>query len=465
MSSTKRSWAAQLLFHITKSHKPKDRKEAFRLVTSCGIKPEMIQGPERYALAHIIEYVDMSPHSSGSVPDVQTLREKYPNLVIPDQSSSNLEEVVRRIQEGHVRRKVTTHLNEYEINERHDPMAALYKLQEKLENLILSNKDNHDRVFDESAVESVVEELQFRKKNQGVTGLPFPWKELSSATHGIQPEDLVIIYALPKSMKTWIAMLIVVKLAMLGYRTLIFSKEMSWDKVKFRIAAILTDSDYTSMMKGYLSDEEIADIKEILMAFVEHKKDLIMFTKAMRIDGSRGGPKELEKKAEDFGADVIFADSAYQLEPSGGESKDYHRKLNMISTGLKECASSSKIPVIAVFQENERQAIKMAKKSRGTASVAGSTAIVQDADVMMRVVYNPFCDELSLHLPAARETKHKGITINAVPAVDFTYAGDHLHYPEDVHGAELEQQGYASNSKSALAEHGSTVATNEKPQF
>ena len=55
-----------------------------------------------------------------------------------------------------------------------------------------------------------------------------------------------------------------------------------------------------------------------------------------------------------------------------------------------------------------------------------NTSAVMDCDLTIRIVYNRAREELSLHLPASRETKDDGFTIHACACENFGYAHDRL---------------------------------------
>ena len=59
-----------------------------------------------------------------------------------------------------------------------------------------------------------------------------------------------------------------------------------------------------------------------------------------------------------------------------------------------------------------------------------------DCDVGIRLVHHKKRRELSIHLPAARETTEEGFTINAIVAENFAYAHDGLHMLAEIFNEE-----------------------------
>ena len=118
------------------------------------------------------------------------------------------------------------------------------------------------------------------------------------------------------------------------------------------------------------------------------------------------------------------------------------KAMSLVNRQLKQIAKTTGVPMLAILQENERAAYKY-KGTRGTASLAMNTSAVQDCDLTIRIVYNREKEEISLHLPASRETKDDGFTIHACACENFGYAHDKLWEVGD--GAEEEDPAPVAN--------------------
>jgi hypothetical protein len=262
------------------------------------------------------------------------------------------------------------------------------------------------------------------EENDGVTGIPFPWPLLNQELGGIQPGDLILIYALPKSMKTWIGLLICAFIALTGRTVLIYSREMTWETILRRIGCILAKVDYTRYKKNLLTMNERGRVLEC-MEFFQDSAGEIIFTDLERHDGTAGGPAEVREKIEIYKPEFVFLDSSYMLELPGSKTNPYDwRSLSVIMRELKQTAKSTLVPMVAVLQENERAALAYKGKSRGTASLAMNTGAIMDCDVAFRAVYNRRAGQISLHLPAGRETTFEGFTIWANAAENFGLASN-----------------------------------------
>jgi hypothetical protein len=199
---------------------------------------------------------------------------------------------------------------------------------------------------------------------------------------------------------------------------LVFSKEMPYQQLRDRLFCIRAKLDY-SVMRGGIAESDLHDAYNELLEQINSRGDQLHITNNLR---SISALDALIQKLEPH---VVMLDSAYQIS-DGSEGKAKHEMLNAVSTRMKEMAMQYNIGIISVYQENERLAIEHAGKGRGTSAFAGSTAVLQDADIAIRAVMNTHMQQISLTLPAARETNFQGFSINAKPAGDFTFAGFHI---------------------------------------
>ena len=420
---------AALIWKVIAPESPKDRKEAMALCLSRGINSGLFSGIEKQIFAKLVSHYEDGTVAYGTVPHAATVKSWYPSYV-EDIDHNTLEDACLRVQEEFIRKKIEALLTTTRPTLMTDPLKAVLELRNGLESLISTQTNKGIAEFTEASVEMLMEELKTMKDKQGVVGLPFPWDAFSQGTGGMSKGDLILFWAIPKSMKTWIALYIIVCLARKNYRVLVFSKEMTWEKVRRRTACILTETHYGALTSGALSNDELESMREHLLLFAKTWGGNFRYTQVLDMSGKRGGTRELRRQIEEYKPDIVLVDSAYQLLTEAEAAQDMHIRLNGISTRLKEIAFELQIPVVGIFQENERESEKF-KKTRGTASIAGSTAIVQDADLGIKVVLRPDLQQMSLRVAAGRDTAFLGGTIGAIPAIDFTWKGSHIFTSPD----------------------------------
>jgi hypothetical protein len=419
------SWDHQLLASVVLSDESSSRFEA---AEKSGITYRTFGSPEVKVVWSRIKTHYERPQNFGHVPGEQTLREWFPSLELP-KPSENFKDLCAMVLDGYVRRKLDKALSEAITGLADNPHETATKLLETLGQLQETTTKSRDQQFSTSALRDEAEAYRKRRDSDGVVGLPYPWAQMNKDTRGMSPGDYIMIWATPKSMKTWLGLIITAHLVKSGYKCLIYSKEMMWPTIRQRMCAIMAGVNYDRLLDGTLSAAEeahyFATIEQVTSP--AHRGDF-HFTDADRADGATGGPADIRRKVEIYKPDFVFLDSSYMLELPGAKNDNVldWKVLSVINRQVKQIAKACKIPILAVFQENETQAYKYVK-TRGTASLAMNKGAVMDCDLGIRLVYHSKLCELTIRYAVGREVKADGFTINAVPCENFTYAGTHLH--------------------------------------
>ena len=333
-----------------------------------------------------------------------------------------LPDLVNKVIGGHINRSVEAILMGWDGAVTADEaITLLTTLRQDLALVHEVHAAKSDIHFREVALQETVADIHRIETEDGITGLPYPWPVMNEHTGGLQPGDLALIWALPKSKKTWIGLYMIVHLFERGYRVMVYSKEMSWDNMRRRIACILGGVSYSKYKKGLLDEQEKAAILEQMDVLTApwHGGELI-FTDCDLPDGSVGGPNEIREKIETYRADAVFADSSYMLQVPGVKDAMDWKAIAAVTRGLKQVAKTTLVPIIAIMQENEKAALKH-RNSRGTASVAMYSGMVMDCDIGIRIVNNQRLNQTSLIFAACRETDFPGFTINTLLCEDFSH--------------------------------------------
>ena len=402
------SWQLQLISAII-------IERDLKTVEDSGISLSTFTELEAKALFEFIEQFANDHTHYGEVAGVDLITELFPTVALPDpqQSLPALCELVKRD-------KLTKDLagvldNMADLLEDHDPEGALELMQ--LEMGVLGEQHGSNDVdFGSTAKDAIVEEYETITVNNGALGLPFPWKELTEGTGGMEAGDLIVVYSIPKSLKTWLGLLCAVYLYdECGCRVLVYSQEMNIQRLRRRCSLILGQISYRKYRRGELSQAEYDYLISSLAALEDeaengkqHKK--LIFTKGM---GKKGmNLSVLRRKVDVYKPDFVLLDSAYLMS----DDMDW-RTITKLTQGIKQIADSTGTRIMAINQENETRATN--DKGRGTGSIANSPSWSQDADMLLRPIREG--DLINLHVPAARESNFKGIRINAIPADDFSF--------------------------------------------
>lgn len=217
-------------------------------------------------------------------------------------------------------------------------------------------------------------------------GLPTGFYDLDNILNGLQKSDLIIIAGRPSMGKTTVGMNIIISAAQKGHRTLIFSLEMSKDRlIQNQLAAIsgvsnlvIQRADFKGHTRSKIND-------------AHHKLSAL----PIRIDDSAAlHISQIQAIAKTFamveGVDLILVDYLQLIKGSDKVSRD--REVAEISAGLKALAKDLDIPVIALSQLSRKCEGRTDKRPL-MSDLRDSGSIEQDADVILFIyrdeVYNP----------------------------------------------------------------------------
>lgn len=420
------NWELQCVSAIVKGVEatPSDLFEAAQLR---GIRFNVFGSIEARALWASLEAHYTRPGNFGHIPSEASIQEMFPTMALPT-PLENFQDLCKKVIDGWTQRESQKYLDDFLGSMAQDTPAAITELYEKLGQLQEQARSSSDVNYRQVAMRETLADLDAIASGGGLTGMPWPWTKLNVDTGGIQHGDFVMVWALPKSMKTWWGLIVCANLFRLGKRVLVYSKEMLWDSMRTRINCLMAGVDYSAWRKGELSQHQQMHLLSVVeqMSDPAHPGDLF-FTNADRPDGSPGGPNDIRRKIDLYKPHIVLLDSSYMLEMpnAGGRALDWNQ-LALVSRQLKQVAKTTGIPLIALLQENERAAMKYTK-SRGTASIAMNSGAVMDCDLGLRLVRHKRLNEISIHYSACRETNAEGFTIRAIPCTDFGFSGLHLH--------------------------------------
>lgn len=251
----------------------------------------------------------------------------------------------------------------------------------------------------------------YRRKNmKGLLGYAWPWERLTKATHGLQASQLVIFYARPKSLKTWI---LLYALLFMHYKyrlkVVLFTREMREEELRRRYVAMLAGVDYERYQNGALTTQEEARWLEALEVFVE-MSPMVIDT----VSGSgQEAADEMISKAQDHGADLIGADGIYFFGNREWE------EIGKFTSRLKyHLLNTHKVPCIGTSQG----AKVFSMKRNNMDDVGYSDTLAQDSDILIKMAYIEEDQRIYMNMAGARDGKPCALQIWARPAFDFSQA-------------------------------------------
>jgi len=222
---------------------------------------------------------------------------------------------------------------------------------------------------------NVLLEYEYRKNNPGMLGLATGFPTIDASTSGLQPEQLVVIVAPPKTGKSTLALQIAINCHLNGSVPMFMSFEMSNTEQKNRYYCMRSRISYQRFMTGNLTPDEEGRLIKVVAEGVPLMRDKFWF-----VDSTGGQTvSAVASKIQSKDPDIVFIDGTYlMIDEQTGESNTPQAITN-ITRSLKRLAQKIKKPIVISTQA-------LAWKMRGgqvtTDSIGYSSSFHQDADVI-----------------------------------------------------------------------------------
>lgn len=397
-------------------------------------------------------------HTYGSVPSWQLLSQRFYGFPW-SYSYDSLATLCQELRRHKMRVDLQNTADEIMQMADQDPLAAMSILRSAATTMSTQHEITSDMLLS-NAYEQLQADYDMIANANGVTGIPFPWEILNDDTQGMQPGQFIVLYGRPKSMKTWIALIIAVFAYLKGLRVLVWSLEMNEMQLLRRVASIVAQVDYDHFKKGKLDPATAAHVWQILMFIRDEEMQKINglgHTPALLVTQPRGessGTSALQAKITEFNPDLVVVDGMYLMRDDRQKVRSIDWKaVAHISQDLKQTARIFQIPIIGVTQAN-RGADKDPKKA-DLAELAYADAIAQDCDLCLRVHkqkdQNTNDWEIVLSIPGGRETQLDGFVIHGMAATNFTFKRATF---QDPNNPQQPQQGQGKQNKQQQQPHG-----------
>lgn len=208
--------------------------------------------------------------------------------------------------------------------------------------------------------------------------LDYGFVDLDHRTHGMHPEELILVAARPGVGKTAFAMNVVRDVSCKqGEAVFIASLEQSDIELANRIIAIEGKIHSQRMRGGKLKDTELVDFSE---AITRLKPSRVIFDHAANQNIYRiVNNARRFKQSHDI--KLVVVDYVQLVDSDRRVGVQRHEQVGEISRKLKQLAKELKIPVLAVVQVNRKSEDR--KEGPGLADLRESGSLEQDADTVI----------------------------------------------------------------------------------
>ncbi|MGV4528845.1 replicative DNA helicase [Ornithobacterium rhinotracheale] len=301
-------------------------------------------------------------------------------------SSAHIEHHARIIQEKYVQRKLIE-ISSQIIENAYDDTADIFKLLDQTETEIFKVTEgvlNSEYKDAKSLVMEAVAQIEKRKGQQGLSGVPTGFREVDELTSGLNPSDLIILAARPGMGKTAFVLSMARNMAVQHkVPVAVFSLEMPSVQLITRLIVGETGLDNDKIKKGTLS----ADEWNHLYAKVKTLENAPLFiddTPGLNIFDLRAKCRRLVAQHD---VKVVIIDYLQLMTSKNSTGGNREQEISTISRGLKAIAKELNVPVIALSQLS-REVEKRPNKRPQLSDLRESGAIEQDADIVS-FIYRP----------------------------------------------------------------------------
>ena len=392
-------------------------------VLEYGITPEDFPvGYARDVFNYILSYY-AHPQTKGSVIPQQLLEQHFKHFErLDDWPHLTLDALCYEVRGTRVRigvNEAVSTLSAALAIASQDPSRAIAAHQREISKLIeLGTAKNTDMALHQG-VANTLRDYKLKQDGANFSVMSWPWAPLQDVTFGVQPDDYVVFYGRPKSMKTWVLCSIIAWAFQQQKKVLIYTKEMTPNNIYARTIACIAQLNYDELRGARLDDHARKRLNQLSLDV--HKDPVMgdMLTVLSGKDAPEGGDtvQWLESKAAKYKPDILFVDGLYLLSAVGKFQSDEGR-VRSISRSLRAAVFSMGIPIIATMQANRKAA---AHTDANLDEIAYSDALAQDTTIAARVINDKEFPTISVVVGGSREFKLHGFRIHAIPASDFSF--------------------------------------------
>ena len=193
-----------------------------------------------------------------------------------------------------------------------------------------------------------------------VTGMRLGLHLVDNYTYGIQPGELAVLAAGPKTGKSWMLCVAALEDWLAGRNVVLYSLENSVEMTLDRIACIARGIPYHLWQHGQLEPEKVADVQKWIEEIGDYPNGLWVVQPEM---GKRT-PEHIVRDAQLRGADSLMIDQLSHIEISReDERRPKHEQIGNVTTRLRNLITGrERIPCLLAHQIS-REGVKMADKT------------------------------------------------------------------------------------------------------
>jgi len=308
-------------------------------------------------------------------PSLDVIKENFPTYA-PEEVHDSLDYFIDKLIMTRRQLSIVRSLTEAvtELEQKKDHEGALLAMQRGILALEEAGLNQSNDLEITQAAKFAIDEYENRKNNPGLQGLPTGFPTMDKSTSGLQPGQLIVIVAPPKTGKSTLALQIAMTQHLNGHVPMFMSFEMSNEEQKTRYYAMRSRISHQRLMTGTLTVEEEARYQKITKTTVD------MSSKFWFVDSSGGQTvSAVASKIQSKNPDIIFIDGTYLMIDEVTGEANTPQSITNITRALKRLAMKLQKPIVISTQA---LSWKMKNGNVTADSIGYSSSFHQDADVI-----------------------------------------------------------------------------------
>ncbi len=369
-----------------------------------GIKPVHFAGDWEGVYQWVLEY--NTQH--GAVPSQRAFSTAHGDIDIEDTSAETFsglfDELLKAYRSRTVINAVSEAMGPLDNNNVDDAIAALSK------GLQAASVDTV-RLRDFNIIEGWEDRLnrykEMRDTPNALRGIPTGFSGLDRITHGLRPQQFVVMVGEPKRGKSLFELIMANACHRHGLRPMFISFEMSVDEQLSRYDALNARVPYDRILSGQLSDMEMERIRKS-MILSKNMQPFIMSEDS----SSLTTVSAIAGKIQEYQPDAVYIDGMYLMDDEYGEPKGSPQALTNITRGTKRLAQKFDIPVVGTSQVLSWKLNNKRTRAITADAIGYTSSFVQDADLVLGVERNPDLDDQAIiRVVEARTAAHAEVHV------------------------------------------------------
>ncbi|CCH53538.1 replicative DNA helicase [Fibrisoma limi BUZ 3] len=302
-------------------------------------------------------------------------------------SAANIEYHARVITEQSLKRGLIA-MSSSILRDAYEDTTDVFELLDRTEQSLfkISESNIKKNYADMSTiVRQALNEMETKKHQEGLTGVPSGFTNLDRVTSGWQPTELIILAARPAMGKTAFVVSALRNAAVdHGKPVAIFSLEMSSVQLVNRLISAEAEIDSEKIRKGTLAPHEWTQLHHKIQRLTE-APIFIDDTPALSILELRAKCRRLKAQHD---IQMVVIDYLQLMTGDHSKGSNREQEIASISRALKNLAKELNVPVIALSQLSRAVETRGGDKKPQLSDLRESGSIEQDADMVM-FLYRP----------------------------------------------------------------------------